>query len=233
MWQQIQGIFDKAATRIADNVANFLPGLVVLAVLLAVAVLLALVVRGLLLRLLKALDFDRRAVELGWPVSPEAVRSASPSLIIARVAQWTILVLGVLVGLTALDATMPSQFALSIFQFLPHLIAALFILIVGGLLARFLARSVLISAVNMGIQSARFLSLAVKWLLLIIAAAMALDHIGIGRHILLLAFGILFGGIVFAMALAIGLGAKDVVARALMERQVQQTEKPEDKLDHV
>jgi hypothetical protein len=108
----------------------------------------------------------------------------------------------------------------------------MFILVLGVLVARFLGRAVLISAVNMQIHQARLLSLAVKWLLLIIAGAMALDHIGIGRSILLLAFGILFGGIVLAMALAIGLGAREAVARAL-ERQIEAPERPEDKLDHV
>jgi hypothetical protein len=232
MWQQIQSIVDRATTRILDNVANFLPGLIVLAVIVAVALLIALVTRYVLLRILRGVEFDRYANQFGVTMGVEWPVGRSPSLFIARAVYWTILFLGLLVGLTALDATMPSQFAMSIFKFLPHLLAALFILIIGGLLARFLARSVLIGAVNMRIQYARALSLAVKWLLLIIAAAMALDHIGIGRSILLLAFGIVFGGIVLAMALAIGLGARDVVARAL-ERQIESPEAPKDRLDHV
>jgi len=99
-------------------------------------------------------------------------------------------------------------------------------------IARFLARAVLIEAVNMGIQSARLLSLTVKWLVLITAAAMALDHVGIGGRILQLAFGIIFGGIVLAIALAVGLGARDVVSRAL-ERQLREPDPEEDKLHHV
>jgi hypothetical protein len=83
----------------------------------------------------------------------------------------------------------------------------------------------------MGVQSARLLSLTVKWLVLIVAAAMALDHIGIGRTILLLAFGILFGGVVLALALAVGLGARDIVSRGL-ERQLREPGR-EDTVDHV
>jgi hypothetical protein len=83
----------------------------------------------------------------------------------------------------------------------------------------------------MGVQYARLLSLTVKWLVLIVAAAMALDHIGIGRSVLLLAFGILFGGVVLALALAVGLGAKEVVARAL-DRELREPA-GRDKLDHV
>ena len=50
------------------------------------------------------------------------------------------------------------------------------ILVVGAVAARFLARSVLIGAVNMQIQSARLLSLAVKWLVLLVTVPMVFDH---------------------------------------------------------
>jgi hypothetical protein len=232
MWQRFERIVDQAMTRITDNIANFLPGVVVLLVILTGALLLAVIVRYLLLRALQSLDFDQRAKQFSLSLRIDWSWRTSPSLLIARIAQWTILFLGLLVGLTALDAAMPSRFAISIFEYLPNLLAALFILVLGSVVARFLGRAVLISAVNMQIQQARLLSLTVKWLLLIIAGAMALDHIGIGRAILLMAFGILFGGIVLALALAFGLGARDAVARAI-ERQMQAPERPEDKLDHV
>ena len=121
---------------------------------------------------------------------------------------------------------------MSVFEYVPHLLAAFVILFVGAVAARFLARSVLIGAVNMRIQSARLLSLAAKWLVQIVAIAMALDHLGIGRTILFLAFGILFGGIVLAAALALGLGARDIVGRSL-ERQFREPLPGDDKVDHV
>ena len=121
---------------------------------------------------------------------------------------------------------------MSMFDYVPHLLAALMILVGGAILARFLARSTLIGAVNMRIRFARLLSLAVKWLVLLVAIAMALDHLGIGRSILPLAFGIVFGGIVLAAALAVGLGARDVVSRTL-EQQLNESSKVDDKVDHV
>jgi hypothetical protein len=142
------------------------------------------------------------------------------------------LVLGLLVSLTALNATIPSRLALSVFEYLPHLLAALMILVVGAIAARFLARSVLIGAVNMQIQSARLLSMVVRWVVLIVAVAMALDHLGIGRSVLLLAFAILFGGVVFAAALAVGLGARDVVSQTI-ERQRREPPPVDDKVNHV
>jgi hypothetical protein len=73
----------------------------------------------------------------------------------------------------------------------------------------------------------------VKWLVLIVAVAMALDQLGIGRSILLLAFGIFFGGIVLAGALAIGLGARDVVSRTLERQLYEATHATGDNIDHV
>jgi hypothetical protein len=230
MMQETERAFGQVGTRLIDNVVSFLPGALVLLVLLLGALILALAVRYALLRALRGLDFDRRAELFGLSLA-EWTPSRSTAQVVASGAYWAILALGLLLGLTALDAALPSRFAVAVLEYIPQLAAAMLILVVGGMLARFLARAVLIGAVNMQMQFARAMSLGVKWVVLIVAAAMALDHVGIGRTVLLLAFGIVFGGIVLATALAIGLGARDVVSRALAE----QIRKPadHDKMDHV
>lgn len=230
MVEQFDRALRLAGTRIVENVANFLPGALVFLVLLVGALIVAFVVRYALRRALNGLDFDRRTELFGVSLAGWT-RSGSASNLVAAAAYWTVLAVGLLLGLTALDAALPSQFALSVLEYVPHLLAALAILVAGSVVARFLARAILIESVNMGVQYARLLSLTVKWLVLIVAAAMALDHIGIGRTVLLLAFGILFGGVVLAIALAVGLGARDTVTRAL-DRQLREPTR-DDKLDHV
>jgi hypothetical protein len=231
MWEQVQRIFRQALSQIAENVANFLPGALVAVLLMLVTFAVAALTRMLVARMLGSLEFDRRAAQWGLPVGGWP-SSGTASAAVGRVVYWTIVILGLLASLTALNATIPARFAFSVFEYVPHLLAALLILVVGVIAARFLERSVLIGAVNMQIQSSRLLSLVVKWLVLIVAVAMALDHLGIGRSILLMAFGILFGGIVFAGALAVGLGAKDVVGR-MLDQQRQEPSRREDKVDHV
>jgi hypothetical protein len=115
-----------------------------------------------------------------------------------------------------------------LFDYLPNVAAAIVILVVGVIVARFVARNVLISAVNMQIQFARLLSLGVKWLVLVLTVAMALDHLRIGGLVVQLSFGILLGGIVLALALAVGLGSKDMVRRN-WERQSEKIEIPVEK----
>ena len=231
MWAQIDGILRQATAQITDQVAKFLPGLLVALLLLLATVLIAVLVRTTLLRALRGLEFDQWAERagvatiIGW-LAP------SPSQSLTRLAYWTVLVLGLLVSLTALDATMPSRLALAVFEYVPNVLAALVILVLGTIAAQFLARSTLIGAVNMRMQSARLLSLAVKWLVQLVAVAMALDHLGIGRHVLLLAFGITFGGIALAAALAVGLGARDAVRDAIA-RQLREPSRRDDTVNHL
>lgn len=232
MLDQINRIAAATAERLLDNTARFLPGVAVLLLILLLTIVVAVTVRMIVLRALRQTSLDRRAAELGLPLLADLTPSVEPSLVVARVVQWTILFLGFLAGLSALDAALPTQFALKIFDYLPGVMAALLILAVGTILARYLAGSVLVGAVNLQLQWARLLSAGVKWLVLVLAWTMALEHLGLGGLTLRLAFAIVFGGMVFAMALAVGLGAKDVVGRSL-ERQLHEPRKPPGGVDHV
>jgi hypothetical protein len=113
-------------------------------------------------------------------------------------------------------------------------VAVLLVLFVGNVFARFLGRSVLIAAVNLNLQYARLLRAGVKWIVIVLAFAMALEHLRIAPGIVELAFGILFGGIVLTLALAVGLSSKDLIAKSV-ERDVKKasSEALEDPLRHL
>jgi hypothetical protein len=232
MWAQVEQIMREATGRIVQQVAEFIPGLLAAFVFLVASIIVAVVARAGVARALTGLEFDRRASRWGLGLLAEWSPTKSASAFVARTVQWMVLICGVLVSLTALNAAMPFRLALSAFEYVPHVLAAFVILTIGIALAQFFARTVLIGAVNMQIQAARPLSVAVKWVVLIITAAMALEQLQIGRQILVLAFGIAFGGAVLATALAVGLGARDAVGRAI-ERHVRDTPRDQDRLDHV
>src|SRR5260370_29075161 len=107
---------------------------------------------------------------------------------------------------------------MQLIAYVPRILIALAIFAIAAGVARVVERNVLIGAVNMGMQSARLIALGARWLVVLIGAAIALDHAGVGSRVVTVAFGILFGGIVFALSLAVGLGAKDFVARSLERR---------------
>jgi len=122
----------------------------------------------------------------------------------------------------------------SVLSYIPNIIGAVLVLVVGTIIARFVARSVLIGAVNLNLQYARLLSEGIKSLVIVLAVAMALEHLKIASGIVELAFGILFGGIVLSLALAVGLGSKDLVTKSL-ERDAKRAaaDEIEDPLRHL
>ena len=219
MWDQAEQALNQSMTRMVSELASLLPGIVAFVVAVVVSAIVAWAVTGVVRRCLVSIRFDERLTSSGLASLTEWSPSHSPAALVARVVAWTVMIVGFLIGVTAFDPTWTATLLNGLAAYLPNLIGAALVFVFGNITARFLARSVLIGAVNLNMQYARLLSLGVKWLVMVLAVAMALDHLKIGTGIVRLAFGILFGGIVFALALAVGLGSKEVVSRSL-EREV-------------
>jgi hypothetical protein len=233
MWDQIERALNDSTTRMITSVARLLPGVLALVVAVLMAALVAWVVRVLLRRSLLSINFDERMLQWGGGTTAGWSGSQSPTVLVTRSVSWLIMFVGILIGISAFDATLTSQLVVRAFEYLPRLFAALVVLILGSVVARFLARGVLIGAVNMNLQHARLLSIGVKWLVLVVAGTMSLDHLGIGGRIIYLAFGLLFGGIVLALALAVGLGSKDMVSRSLERQASKTTDEIEEPFRHL
>jgi hypothetical protein len=232
MWSQVGRVFSEAFARLTAVLASDLPAVVAMLLVLAGTLLLATAVRSLLRRALARMGFDRRAREWGMTTGRSLARHHEPSWLVARGAFWFVVVAGVAVALDVLGSSTTTAMGLTILAFLPRLLVSVVIFLVGVGVARFLERSVLIGAVNRQIQEARHLALAVKWLVFVLAAAMALEHVGVGGGLATLAFGIVMGGVMLALALAVGLGARDAVARALERRLPPEAPPPSEEDGH-
>ena len=237
MWQQVELALRQSAHRVLVKLASFLPGLVALLLAVIILAFIGAGIAALLRRVLTAAKFDERLARNAIAPISDWSPANSPTTLIARVAFWACVLIGCFIGISAFDAAYPgdSQISTIIIPYLTHSIGAVLLLICGTLIARFLERSVLIGAVNAKLQYARFLSMGVKWLVLVLTAAMVLDHLGIGGNVVELAFGILFGGIVLTLALAIGLGSRDLVSRSLEKNVDSMTtpRTPEDDLEAI
>jgi uncharacterized membrane protein len=201
--------------RVLTLLIAVLPGILAFFVALVIFSAMGAAISWVLGRVLALIKFDDRMARARG--NAEWTPSTSPSGLVARVCFWAFVLIGLMIGVAAFDASYAAgtPLPISLLPYLTHTVGAILLLIAGNLIARFLARSVLIGAVNNQLQYARFLSLGVKWLVLVLTAAMVLDHLEVGGNVVELAFGILFGGIVLALALAIGLGSRDLVSRSL------------------
>jgi hypothetical protein len=232
MWNQVRQALNESSVRVIKQVANLLPGIAALIVALAVSGCLAWIFASVVRQSLRRFNFDDRVGTWGLQSLADWSPSNTPTMVVTRAVWWIIMLLGLLIGISAFDATLTSKFVEHVFSYLPNVFAALILLIGGTFAARFLSRSVLIGAVNMNLQYARLLSAGVKWMVLVLTWTMVLDHLAIGGRVVFLAFTILFGGIVLALSLAVGLGSKDLVSRSL-EREASRSSEMESPFRHL
>jgi hypothetical protein len=216
-----------------EKVATLLPGVLAFVVAFLIFLALAWCLAWITRKILEGVNFDQRMTR-GTNTIAEWTPTYTPTMLFSRIVFWFFVVIGLLVGVSAFEAgTAETAVSGVIFAYVPRLVGAAVLLLVGNILARFLSRSVLLTAVNMNLAYARLLSLGVKWLVLVMTAAMVLDHLALGQQIVDMAFGILFGGIVLALSLAVGLGSRDLVSRSLEREAARPVEVPQtEKLRH-
>lgn len=220
VWRHMSEALHQSLYRVLGLLIALLPGLLALFVALLIFTLIGMCVSAVLRRGLAWVHLDDRLTRNRADWTP----SSSLTELIARASFWGCVLLGLLIGVSAFDASYATAATPSILlvPYFTHFVGAILILLFGTLVARFLARSVLISAVNAQLHYARFLSLGVKWLVLVLTAAMVLDHLEVGGRIVELAFGILFGGIVLTLSIAVGFGSRDIVSRSI-ETQLERS----------
>ena len=169
-------------------------------------------------RVLRVIRLDHLCERLGVnSVLARGGVKADPSHIAGRTAYWAVVLFAVIAGLGALNLQPINHFAQSLLAYIPHVLVAGIILVAGYLLSNFLSQGVLIAAVNAGLPQARLIANLSRWGVQLFALAMALEELGIAASVVVVGFGITFGGVVFATCLAFGLGAKDL-AKDYLER---------------
>ena len=197
------------------------PRLLALLALVLVGWVLAAIARRLMVRLLRAANFDARCAR--WGLTGSLVRGGirqPPTALVGRVVFWMIFLVALLMGIEALEVPATAGLVGLALHFLPNLIVAGLVMVIGWLLANFLGQVALIGAVNTQVAGAPLIAGAVRWLVLVFAGAAALTQLGIAREMVLLAFGIAFGGTMLALAPAFGLGGKDL-AREILESRLR------------
>lgn len=231
MWQQIEQSLHSSMGLVMNKIATLLPGILAFIVAFFFFLLLGWIVSWVVSRILSALRFDER-MGRGANAMAEFSPRATPSLLIGRIVFWCFVISGVVVGVSALGT---SEHIVSgwMLAYVPRVVGAAVLLLAGNVLARFVSRSVLITGVNLNLSYARLLSMGARWMILVLTGAMVLDHLALGGEIVELGFGILFGGIVFALALAVGLGSRDLVSRSLEREAARPVEvAPPEKIHH-
>ncbi len=234
----MQGVVDRAFVepfhRLAEQLKAVGPVVVTVLVILVAGAILAWIVRWLVYWLLVALRFDRIVAKTGMASAIERTRIfRSPADFGARLLVGILWLLIVLLALSAAGTPMTQQLVTRFVNYIPDLLTAALVLLLGSVVSKFLARSALLAAVNAQWPGARMMASGVRVFVMSLAVVVALEQLRIGRTALLVTFAILFAGIVVAAAIAFGLGARDLARDWLRTKMASRAPEDEEIFRHL
>jgi Conserved TM helix len=231
MREMITSELIQALHELARGFAHFLPRLIVMLILAFVGWVIAYAVKVVLRSILGLIKFDRLSENAG--ASQLLSKAALPSAteILVRFVFWVAWLGFILLGVSVLGILGLQQQIATFFLFLPRLFAAIFIMFFGLLAASFFSRAALLAAVNANVPSPRVLGLAVRSIIIVFVLSIAFEELGLAEQTMLVAFGIAFGALMLGLAIAFGIGGRDLAQRFLEKRFVRpKKEENEDEL---
>jgi len=205
-----------AVTAPVSNMLNqilaAIPNIFAAVVLLAITFVIARVVSRLVADLLAGAGFNALVLRMGL-VRLSAVGGRAPSDLVGNLLLIAIMLFASIEALNLLGFEQIGLLVREFIVFAGQILMGLIVFAIGLYLANLAARTIRTS----GTQYPRLLALAAQVAILVLTGAMALRQMGIANEIINLAFGLLLGAIAVAVALAFGLGGREVAADQLAD----------------
>lgn len=198
------------------QLAEVIPALLGALVILFAGYLLAKLIERGAERLLHRLHLNQ-ALERGGVM--EAVERGgthfNPTRVIGKTLFWILMFGVIMVAATTLGMESLAGVFAEMVGYLPSLMSAIVIMIVGIVLGRFTGGLIMASAG--AVQGAPTLARFGRWGVIILSIFMALQELGVATDIVTTAFAILFGAVALSLALAFGLGNRELAAQVTRE----------------
>jgi len=230
----LQRLFIDPFNRFLDNVLLFLPNFLTAVVILIVGILIGAFLKMFFGRLFRAIGFDSICERTGMRhmLSKSGIKEPV-SILVSRIIGGVTIAVFAVIAIQTISVPAVERLLERFFLYLPNVFVAIIILVVGYLLSNFFSRAALIASVNAGVRLSGLIGRFVRYVILIMSVTMALEHLGIGSETVIIAFTIVFSGVVLAFAIAFGLGGRDA-ARDYLQRKLKGVGKEDaDEITHL
>ncbi len=178
--------------------------------------MIAKIVARIIKRAMSAIGIDKLAEQLN---DIEIVQKTNvkvvPSTIVSKIIYYVLLLIFSIVSAEILQVEPVSQLVLDILNYIPLVISAALVLMIGILVAEALKNIVLTTTQSLGIPSAKIIASFVFYFILLISLVTALTQIGIDTDFLSTNLSVIIAGAVLAFAIGYGLASKDTMSNYL------------------
>ena len=203
-----------SATEAMQNLLGFLPALIGAILILILGWIIAGILAGLIEKGLKAVGFERAAQSTGIAGFIENAGSGwTASKLVAEIVKWFIRLIAIQAAASILGLDQISQVINAILLWLPNLVVAIVIVVIGALIANFVAGIVRGSATEMGFSTPNLLANITRYAIIGFAAVAAFNQLGIAPTVVNTLFIGLVATLVLAFGLAFGLGGQQTAAQ--------------------
>lgn len=198
------------------QIAGFLPKLALAIGVLIAGWLLAKIALFATVKALRAINFNVLTERAGMDgfLHQGGVETDTTG-ILGMLIYWLVILAALIIGFNSMGLTYITGLLGQVVLFVPKVIVALLILAFGAYFARFVGNTVLTYCRNINIQDAEVLGKLAQYAIMTFVVLIALDQVNVGGDIVRQSFLIILAGVVFAMALAFGLGGKDAAAEVI------------------
>ena len=199
-----------------NSFMSFLPALLGAIIVLVIGWVVSGLLARLIVRALNAIGFERAVHNSG--IADFIRRSGTKwttSQLIAELIKWFIRLIFIQAAANILGMAQVTTIINSIVLFIPNLIVAVVIIVVGSLIARFLAGAVRASVSEVGAGSPNLLAALTQYAVIGFAVIAAANQLGIAAVVVNTLFIGLVGSVALAAGLALGLGGRDVGAKVM------------------
>ncbi len=224
----LQRIIIEPFEKFFDRLVRFLPDILISAIIFIAGIFLAIVLKLILSRFFHAIKIDQFFERSGMGEMLKKSGAKEPfSIILSKLFFWITIISFSIISLRSLNIPAIEGILERFILYLPNIFVAVFILFIGYVLGNFLGRASLIAAVNAGFKFSGLIGKFVKLTIFLLATTMALEQLGIGKETIVIAFAIIFGGLILALSIAFGLGGRDI-AKEYLEKKLKGEEKKDD-----
>ena len=198
------------------QIAGFLPKLALAIGVLLAGWMLAKLARFAIIKGLRAINFNILTERAGLEdfLDHGGIQTDTTG-IIALLIYWLVILAALIIAFNSLGLTYITGLLGEVVLFVPKVIVALLILAFGAYFARFVGNAVVTYCKNIAIQDSDLLGKLAQYAIMTFVVLVALDQVNVGGDIVRQSFLIILAGVVFALALAFGLGGKDAAAELI------------------
>jgi small-conductance mechanosensitive channel len=214
--KRLSDLFLESLRVFGEKFMETIPSLLIAIIVMLIAWLLARLISGGFERVLKTVKFDQLSEKIKiTSFLQQAGIQMTPSAIIGRFIYWVFVLLIIASAAETLNWSAVSYQIQQFLNYLPNLMTAILVFIVGSYLTSLVRDFVRSSATSLGISTGKILSTVIYYVLFIMVVLTAMEQAKIDTKILSANLLIIIGAIMLSGAISYGIASKDVLSNIL------------------